>query len=191
MKHTFIINRRSIQSTTAFLLLLAIGFMSSCKKDDEPKKTDDTGNNPPTANAPTKRVFRAKIDGVLWESDTTTISAIYTGAAKSLVMSASKADGSQFTVQINFWDLKTGNFNTTLVSQTNYVGLTYKDAAGKGWTAPAKINNDANNLSSGTLKIEYYDGTKVKGGFNFTAGSQTSATTYAITEGEFAILKIN
>lgn len=178
--------KKSKSITYLVLMTLFLFACSSCKKE---KNSTPNNNNNQNSSPPTKTSFSAKIDGTSWTTDSTEVSAIFTSITKTMVMTAKKPDGSMFTIQINLWNLATGTFNTSVVAQENIVGLTYKDANKNSWTAPTKINN-TNTISTGTLKIEYYDGKKIKCSFNFTGGSQLTPTTLGITEGEISIMSI-
>ncbi|MCB9251601.1 MAG: hypothetical protein H6605_03995 [Flavobacteriales bacterium] len=176
---------KMVMTLGVFSLLLV-----SCKKEDTAPSSNSDNNNNQGANPPTVTMFSAKIDGTEWTTDAAKVSATFMAITNSIILTAEKNDGSIFTLQINLWDKTTGSFKTSLSSQKNILGLTYKDAKGDSWTAPARINDDASNVSSGTLNVDYFDGTKIKCSFSFTGGSQQTANTHEIKEGEISVMTI-
>ncbi len=162
-------------------LICSTVFLSSCDKEND-SNNDNNNNQPPTENK-----ISATVDGTSWTADTSTITGIYTSAAgfNNIAINGAKADGSFFTLSLNLWNGQTGTFSTATVATSNIVGLTYEDSNGDSWAAPSN-----NSSASGTLIIDYWDGTKVKGRFNFTGGRQQDNQTVTVTDGTFSAINV-
>jgi len=166
------------------LVLSIFAGVSSCNKDDDDDNNNNNNNNnqPPTTTA-----FSATVDGVAWTADPTTILGLFieTIGVNSLSVSCSNADNSHFTLSVNLWNQQTGSFATSITGSSNIVGLTYENPSDDSFTAPSN-----NASASGTLYIDYWDGTKVKGRFSFTGGRQQDSQTVSVTNGEFSVMNV-
>ena len=165
------------------LVLMISVCVSSCKKDDDDDDNNNNNNNQP----PTATSFSATVDGVAWTADPTTILGLFieTIGVNSLSIACSSADNSHFTLSVNLWNQQTGSFATSITGSSNIVGLTYEDPNDDSFSAPSN-----NTSASGTLHIDYWDGTKVKGRFSFTGGRQQDNETVSVTNGEFSVLNV-
>jgi len=166
------------------LILSLVAGVSACKKEDD---DDDNNNNNNNNQAPTTTAITASVGGVAWSADQTTILGLYvqTIGVNSLAISGTSADNSTFTLSVNLWNQQTGSFATSVTGSSNIVGLTYEDANDNSFSAPSN-----NASATGTLHIDYWDGTKVKGRFSFTGGRQQDSQTVSVTNGEFSVLNV-